>query len=604
MKSHQTNEQPDIDILLQVANNQLSQSDFKAAFASYSELLVLSSNKFAKKNIVRALAHIGRGHIHMRSKKDIDAALQSYKQALIIDPNIPEGAVCLSKAYLGCAHASFALKDINNAAQFFMLALLFDTKSSEAKKFFNLFTTHSHPLFLQAKTLMTDPDSLEVMMACSQFFFQQHKLDNALYFVNKSLEMNPKWNDALILLTKIYVAQKKLEYAIIACNEMLKHNPKDAIAYCNRGIIYHRLNKLDEAIVDYNHAFALNPDEIKIQIYCVFAYLDKKDYEAVAENIFKIKNFEFIDMNVVTDFKKYVDVLYHLGNKKFTDAVFDTAAKIFQFILKFDPQHKEAQEGLKKIVESCVTKGIYQLGINHFTRALIYLNLALELDTKNETAYHYRGMTHFKINQFRESIFDFNCALDLNYHRKECHYFIGLAYHAIKKFKQAIPHLTQSLSLDTHFTEARLALNNAKGMCLLQDNTANDENIADNARALFMKTLRKDPENANAKLGMQHAYLHSAEHHYTLNEFDRAKCSYNQALLIDSNCKEAYLGLRNISLKEGDWRMARLYFVKSTESKTSDLQSHSVFSNQNAIASVSDFKNITPVKTSHKGRNP
>src|SRR5690349_3073695 len=148
MKSHQTNEQPDIDILLQVANNQLSQSDFKAAFASYSELLVLSSNKFAKKNIVRALAHIGRGHIHMRSKKDFDAALQSYKQALIIDPNIPEGAACLSKAYLGCAHAYFALKDINNAAQFFMLALLFDTKSSEARKFFNLFKTHSHPLFL------------------------------------------------------------------------------------------------------------------------------------------------------------------------------------------------------------------------------------------------------------------------------------------------------------------------------------------------------------------------------------------------------------------------------------------------------------------------
>lgn len=585
MQSHQIHEQL---VNLQTADNQLSQADFKGAFATYSEILALSSNKYPKHNIIRARAHIGRGHIQMKTAATMNAALQSYKHALIIDPTTPEGASCLREAYLGCANAYLTLHDTDNAMQFFVLAILFESTSIKAIKFIDQHITHAHPLFAQAKTLIANPNSVETMNACSQYYLQKNNVDHALYFAQRSLNINSSWNDALTTLTKIYLARDQFNEAIIVCNQILESNPENAIAYYNRGMIYHRLNKLDEAITDYNYALTLNPKETKIKIYCILAYLDKKEYNAAALSISQIHSLEFIEVNALTNFKKYIDLLHILGKNYFTDSKFDIAGKVFQFILKFDPQCKRTQESLKIIIDKCVSIGEFHLKHNHLTQALFYLNLALQLDTKNETAYRCRGIVYLQSSHYEKSIFDLNCALDLNYHHTECHYYIGLSYHAIENFEKAIYHLTQSISLDNDATEAQLALNNAKGMRLLQDGKA------DEAKIYFSETLSKDSKNANAKLGIikvQHAYLHFAEHYYHLNDFDIAKCIYNKALIINSNCKEAFIGLKNIALKENNASMAHLYSVKSKESRASKLRFHSIFAEYNDTSPAPDPKN-------------
>jgi len=115
----------EINATLQKADLQFAENDLDSAFATYSDVMILNT-KYPKINIPRARAHIGRANIFMK-QNNLEAALHSYKQALIIDPNFNEhGANIFKEASLGCAQAYLLKKDINNATLYCIDALVID----------------------------------------------------------------------------------------------------------------------------------------------------------------------------------------------------------------------------------------------------------------------------------------------------------------------------------------------------------------------------------------------------------------------------------------------------------------------------------------------
>jgi len=163
-----------------------------------------------------------KAKIHI-ALKQLDYAINSYQEALRLEPNSLEVLVNLG----------MALSDNN----------LFE----ESLNYFD-------------KALLLHPNFWQALQNKAVSFDRMGKFDKARECVKEALRVNPDAEDALLNLGIICQKLDLLDESLHSLNRLIQLNQKNAIYYFNRGVTFERLNRFDEAFNDYEKAIELHPD--------------------------------------------------------------------------------------------------------------------------------------------------------------------------------------------------------------------------------------------------------------------------------------------------------------------------------------------------------
>ena len=199
----------------------------------------------------------------------LDAAVESYKQAIVIKPDFAE-------AY-------------NNMGT----ALQEQGKLEEAAKSYET-------------ALLLKPDYAGAYTNLGSVLKNQNKLQDAEVAFEKAITIDPKIPQTYNNLGETLQKQGKLDKAIKAYGMALSINPRFAEALNNRGAALQELNRLDEAIDDYQKALSINPqytDAKKNYLTIIKFYSPKNADESL---LFKLN--KRVKTAGETDFSKLNDI--------------------------------------------------------------------------------------------------------------------------------------------------------------------------------------------------------------------------------------------------------------------------------------------------------
>jgi len=107
--------------------------------------------------------------------------------------------------------------------------------------------------------------------------------------------------------------------------------------------------------------------------------------------------------------------------------------------------------------QSHVTQGVNYRVDGNFNMAITEFNRAIEMDSKNEDAYTFRGGVYGNLGEWEKAIADYTHAIALN--QKDATYVSrGCSYFMVEKFKEARSDFETALRLNPENTQAKLAL--------------------------------------------------------------------------------------------------------------------------------------------------
>ncbi|HEY9800730.1 MAG TPA: tetratricopeptide repeat protein [Leptolyngbyaceae cyanobacterium] len=205
-------------------------------------------------------------------------------------------------------------------------------------------------------------------------------------------------------------------------------------------------------------------------------------------------------------------------------------------------------------------------------------------DLEQAQAFFNQGMEHLKAKDLKAVAECFEKALTLNPNFAEVHNAIGLVQFGIEKYEGAIQMFENAIALNPNFAEAY----NNRGLARLKichksefPKIVEDYNQAialnpnlleayqnradiyknyigdfDAAMQDYEKIISLDPNRVNS-------YINIAHVHFGLGNLSESLAQLEKALLIDSNCPEAYCGRGTVRFHLGDKEGAKkdLFFA-------------------------------------------
>jgi tetratricopeptide (TPR) repeat protein len=177
------------------------------------------------------LANLGRG----------DIAIESYRNALKINPNNQEAARRLEKLKV-------SVKDIMTQAL---------SRSALGD--------HVGALELFDRVLRIDPGNVKALLGKGVAYRRLNKINGAIECLNRVLEMEPENQAALLNKGALLEGQERWEEALYCYNKLLEISPKDEEAWVKKGDVLLNLGMKQEAHKSYGEVLALNPDNQDVE---------------------------------------------------------------------------------------------------------------------------------------------------------------------------------------------------------------------------------------------------------------------------------------------------------------------------------------------------
>jgi len=211
--------------------------DYDGAISEYMRAIRLNPDSEWTSIVCQAL-----GAIYHQVKDNIDAAIVSYQNAIILDPKNVDAYMALGEAY----------QDKNDLD--------------------NTIDCYCHAAKL-------DPNCPRLFCNLGLTLWEKGYIDEAIVAYHKAININPKYEIAFNNLGVVYLdGTKSTDEAIVMFTQAIKHNPNYALAYYNKGRAYHTLKNKTEAARYYQMAIDINKiteeiDESEVQerLYSLFA---------------------------------------------------------------------------------------------------------------------------------------------------------------------------------------------------------------------------------------------------------------------------------------------------------------------------------------------
>ena len=193
---------------------------------------------------------VARGNIEFE-KKNFDGAMDYYKKALHVNPNMWEAYydIALCKANLG--NDTGAINDYTSAA------------------------------FINPK------ENVNIYINRGNLLLKTKKYAEALTDYKTALDMNPSNHAIIISICECYRNMEKYDEALAQINKLLVTDPKLALGYSERGYIYIKQNKFKEAIEDFDKGLSFDSSDAIMYNNRAHAKLELKDVDNAFKDVEK-----------------------------------------------------------------------------------------------------------------------------------------------------------------------------------------------------------------------------------------------------------------------------------------------------------------------------
>ena len=340
---------------------------FDAAIESYKQALVI------KPDYADAYNNMGMA---LKGKGDLEAAINSFKQALNINPDYAEvyinmGATLNDKGDLGAAIDSYkqALKiQPNNADAYSNIGnALKDKGDLEA-------AINSY-----RKALKIRPDYAEVYNNMGIALQATSNLNAAIHSYKKALNIKPNYAEAYNHMGIAQMDNGDLEAAIHSYKQALNIKPDYALVYNNMGIALKDKGDLEAAIHSYKQALNIKPNYAEVFSNMGNALKDKGDLEAA------IRSFK----QAIAINPGYAEAYSNIGNALKDKGDLEAAMDSYKRAIAINPHYAYGHYNMANALQD---RGNLEAAIESYKKALMikpdyaeaYYNMGLAQDIKGD----------------------------------------------------------------------------------------------------------------------------------------------------------------------------------------------------------------------------
>lgn len=259
-------------------------------------------------------------------------------------------------------------------------------------------------------------------------------------------------DDALLQSGYAKLNARNFDGAILDFNQLISIKPGNVEALCGRAEAKIDLGNFSDALKDADQAVSLDAKSSKALSLKGEAQFNLKDYNnALHTFIVALQLPNPPPMATIGRAK----ALNQLGNTKDAYIVLDDAIAhnpktpdyyYARGILNTTKEkYAKALQDLEKAAQLnsafnpfgiALNIGIVHLNLDDAEKAIENLNKAIELDPKNPTAYHTRGLAHYAQEEYKEAVEDFLKSYDANPNQTTM-FNLGMAYYKLNDKENA-----------------------------------------------------------------------------------------------------------------------------------------------------------------------
>jgi tetratricopeptide (TPR) repeat protein len=211
-------------------------------------------------HLIRAAPHSAEAYMQrarvLRAQGYFDAAEQSYRQALEIDPAYPAALVGLSELETQRGELQQSIERLEKAIEL-------DPKRAEAHlaraKTLEAFGRIDDSLAAYYRVLEFDPGCVDAMVRAAAIQLGKGRPEQALARLDHALELSPDFPDALHHRGRARLATNDPEGAVVDLRKAATKLPSDSEVYYDLAVALERLNRPVDALDAAQHALQISP---------------------------------------------------------------------------------------------------------------------------------------------------------------------------------------------------------------------------------------------------------------------------------------------------------------------------------------------------------
>ena len=231
-------------------------------------------------------AHYLLGEVYGREKQ-WGKMNEQFDQSLAIGPKFEQQIKSAREKYwvntFNAGVGKISAEDPAAAIEKFKEAIVIDPSRVEAYKNLAVAYMRNNDLEASKKTyqdyLEGYPKDVEVMQQLAQVRFELKEYDQVVELENKILEIDPQNVDAIVNIALAYDLLGQADKAISSYTKALELNPNDKDLLYNLGRLYFMNNDYENAIETFNKVIALAPDDYDANANVGNAYLQMADHK-------------------------------------------------------------------------------------------------------------------------------------------------------------------------------------------------------------------------------------------------------------------------------------------------------------------------------------
>jgi len=219
------------------------------------------------------------------------------------------------------------------------------------------------------EAIKRDPNLVEPYFRLAEIYYEylwNYEALNELYELEK---LNPKYPQLYLLMGKIYDRMSNKEKAFDAFQRSLLSEPQNSEAHYYLGTLYQQRNAKEESIKEYESAITGTKSADKesiIKSYLQLGRIYKTDRD-LAKAIEMLKKALEIDPKSVEVISELTGVYGQQAGVYKSEQKFDEAGKIYEEIVKLDPNNPENVEYYMELGNIYRSQQLYDKAISVYT---------------------------------------------------------------------------------------------------------------------------------------------------------------------------------------------------------------------------------------------
>ncbi len=535
----------------------------------------LNSSRFEGNKRKQEHYEVGCGYL---DKKHYEAAIDTFKETINIDP-------VYTQAYYGLGRAYLAQNDLDGA----------ETSAATALRL----AENNHP------------DSQKLLDAIERYhsgcnFLNNSEWNMAIDKFQESINLGPTFTEAHCGLSRAYLEVGNLEAAKNATEEALRlrddylparellNDVKMRSYY--KGRTYFHSEEYNQAIPEFQRAVKIGPDFKEAHRYLGEVYLKLGDLETAEKEAREALRVDATYERASVLLREIKQKHKEHGDDYRKKKMFTQALKSYQQALRIDNKYKEAYHNL----------GILYRRMKKYDKAIEAYQKAIDIDERSHVTYSDFSFVYREIGEPAKAVDLLKRAIATKPDYQRAYYNLAETYFEMKNLQAASETLLESLRLDADDQDTLKLLKNIQNVYLKQGRNYFRQNNLEAAEISVKAALRlgsdyqrvrrlwNDIKSGYYKQGLaciengmyaaaigllqkavkmdprfKEAHYSLSETYFKMGDFETAEEKVRQTLWIDPNyelascllisIKEEYYKRGLTSLEQNEWKAAEKF---------------------------------------------